>query len=272
MQATSRESLARLRDRLEQIAGGLDPQASLATSRELAAVAALLGKEPAVRRALSDPSASESSRTELAGRLFAHQVGETALGLVVAAATSAWSNAGDLVDGLTDLSHQAAFISAEQDGSFGSVEEEVFRFGRALDANGALEQALSDQSAPLENRQRLLGELIDGKAGPISAQLLHDVLANPRARSVYNSVQGLVEDAAARRRRSVAIVTSPIALSDDQERRLVASLSRIYGREISVSVDVDGSVLGGLRVQVGDDVIDGSVAGRLDDIQRRFAG
>lgn len=272
MQATSRETLTGLREQLEQTAGGLEAGATHALSKDLQGIAQVLAAEPALRRALADPSATENSRGELVARLFGNQVSAPALGLAVSAVKGQWSTAGDLVDALTDLSHQAAFIGAEQDGSFSTVEEELFRFGRTLDANGALEQALSDSAAPLEKREQLLGSLIDDKVGPLSAELLHGVLANPRARSMYNSVQGLIEDAAARRRRSVAVVKSPIALSDQQEQRLTASLSRIYGREIAVSVDVDPSLLGGLRVQVGDDVIDGSVAGRLDDIQRRFAG
>lgn len=272
MQATSRESLARLRTQFEQATAGLDAAAANQAASDLTEIARLLGSEPALRRALADPSADERARAELAGRLFGSRVGEAARKVAVDASTFDWSTAGDLVDALTDVSHQAAFIGAEKDGSFGAVEEDIFRFSRTLDANGELEQALSDSSAPLERRQQLLGTLIDGKVNPVAGALLHSVLTNPRGRSMHNSVQGLVEDAAGRRRRSVAIVKSPTALTAAQEQRLTSTLSRIYGREISVSIDVDPNVLGGLRVQVGDDVIDGSIAGRIDDIQRRFAG
>lgn len=272
MQATSRESLARLRKQLEQAAAGLDAAAANQLSGDLTEIARLLGSEPGLRRAAADPSADEGTRGELLARLLRGKVSETALEVAGNAARSEWSTAGDLVDALTDVSHQAAFIGAEKDGSFGAVEEDIFRFSRTLEANGELEQVLSDSSAPLEKRQQLLGTLIDGKVHPVAGGLLHSVLTNPRGQSMHNSVQGLVEDAAGRRRRSVAIVKSPVALSQAQEQRLTSTLSRIYGREISVSVDVDPDVLGGLRVQVGDDVIDGSVAGRIDDIQRRFAG
>ncbi|MFV0532392.1 MAG: F0F1 ATP synthase subunit delta [Cumulibacter sp.] len=271
MQATSRESLHGLRAQLDQSTATLEAQGAQALSGELAQVSDLLASEPGLRRALSDSSAQASSREQLATRLFGGQVSDSALELVKKATTQAWSKPGDLVDALTDLSHQAAFISAEKSGSFATVEEELFRFGRALDANGELEQTLSDASAPLAQRQQLLGALVKD-ANPITIGLLRSVLSNPRAASTYNSVQGLVEDAAGRRRRSVAVVTSPVVLTDEQERRLTSALSRIYGREVSVSIDVDPTILGGLRVQVGDDVIDGSIAGRLDDIQRRFAG
>ena len=272
MQATSRESLARLREALEQAARGQDAATVATEGDELGEVARVLSGEPGVRRALADPSASEDNRAALVRTLFGSRVSPGTLELLTTAVQSHWSSAGDLVDALTDAGHQAAFISAEKDGSFDTVEEEIFRFSRILDANGELEQRLSDQTAPLQSRRQLLDRLIGGKLSPISTRLLESVLANPRVRSMANSVEGLVDDAAARRRRAVVIVKAPMALSAAQEQRLTTALSRIYGREMSVSVDVDPAVMGGLRVQVGVDVIDGSVAGQLDAIQRRFAG
>ena len=272
MQATSRESLARLREALEQAARGQDAATVATEGDELGEVARVLSGEPGVRRALADPSASEDNRAALVRTLFGSRVSPGTLELLTTAVQSHWSSAGDLVDALTDAGHQAAFISAEKDGSFDTVEEEIFRFSRILDANGELEQRLSDQTAPLQSRRQLLDRLIGGKLSPISTRLLESVLANPRVRSMANSVEGLVDDAAARRRRAVVIVKAPMALSAAQEQRLTTALSRIYGREMSVSVDVDPAVMGGLRVQVGEDVIDGSVAGQLDAIQRRFAG
>lgn len=272
MRATSRESLARLREALEQAARGQDAATVATEGDELGEVARVLSGEPGVRRALADPSASEDNRAALVRTLFGSRVSPGTLELLTTAVQSHWSSAGDLVDALTDAGHQAAFISAEKDGSFDTVEEEIFRFSRILDANGELEQRLSDQTAPLQSRRQLLDRLIGGKLSPISTRLLESVLANPRVRSMANSVEGLVDDAAARRRRAVAIVKAPMALSAAQEQRLTTALSRIYGREMSVSIDVDPAVMGGLRVQVGEDVIDGSVAGQLDAIQRRFAG
>lgn len=272
MQATSRDSLAALRTDVEQTLAPLDTSGATQASSDLAQVVRLLVSEPATRRALTDPSAEASGRAQLAERLFGGRVSTAARDLVVATARADWSTTGDLVDAINDLSQLAAFIGAEKDGSFAAVEEDLFRFGRVLDSDGELEQVLSDGGAPLDRRDQLLGGLVDRKVSPIAGDLLHGVLANPREKSMYDGVQGLVEAAAKRRRRSVAVVKSPVALTEQQEQRLTSSLSRIYGRDIAVSVDVDPAVQGGLRVQVGDDVIDGSIAGRIDDIQRRFAG
>jgi F-type H+-transporting ATPase subunit delta len=61
-------------------------------------------------------------------------------------------------------------------------------------------------------------------------------------------------------------------LSDGDRERLQKALSQQYGRDIHINEVVDDSVIGGLRVEIGDDVIDGTVAGRLDDARRRLAG
>ena len=70
----------------------------------------------------------------------------------------------------------------------------------------------------------------------------------------------------------MATVTSATAISDAQVERLAAGLSAKYGRNLRINQVVDPGVIGGLRVQVGDDVIDGSVAKRLDDVRLQLAG
>jgi F-type H+-transporting ATPase subunit delta len=67
-------------------------------------------------------------------------------------------------------------------------------------------------------------------------------------------------------------VRAPVALTDEQRTRLAAALRRIYGRDVQLNVVVDPDVVGGLSVQVGDEVIDGTVVGRLAEARRRLAG
>jgi F-type H+-transporting ATPase subunit delta len=69
----------------------------------------------------------------------------------------------------------------------------------------------------------------------------------------------------------VAIVTSAVPLSDPQKQRLGAALAKLYGRPMHLNLDVDPEVVGGIRVQVGDEVINGSIADRLEDATRRMA-
>ena len=70
----------------------------------------------------------------------------------------------------------------------------------------------------------------------------------------------------------MARITSAVPLTAAQRERLAAGLQRLYGKPVHLDMDVDPNVVGGLRVQVGDEVIDGSLSTRLDDAARRIAG
>ena len=71
---------------------------------------------------------------------------------------------------------------------------------------------------------------------------------------------------------NVATVRVARALSDAERQRLADTLSRQYGRPVHLNTIVDPDVLGGIRVEIGDDVIDGTVSARLDDARRLLAG
>jgi len=77
--------------------------------------------------------------------------------------------------------------------------------------------------------------------------------------------------AAARRSRKVAYVSTSHALSDAQINRLESLLTSAYGADMQLNVTVDPAVVGGMRIQVGSDVIDSTCSTRLADAKRRLA-
>ncbi len=66
---------------------------------------------------------------------------------------------------------------------------------------------------------------------------------------------------------TTARVTSAVPLTAEEQARLRASLGRRFGRELALALTVDPRILGGLIIRVGDVVIDGSLAGKLDALQ-----
>jgi len=66
-------------------------------------------------------------------------------------------------------------------------------------------------------------------------------------------------------------VTSRTELTPAQRERLAGILAQAYGSDMQLNVSVDPTVIGGLRVQVGADVVDATVLSRLDDARRRLA-
>jgi F-type H+-transporting ATPase subunit delta len=272
MDASSRESLAQARERLAERTAGAPGQSLLNLSDELFAVARLLDGQPSLRRALSDPAVKPADRAGLARRLLQGKLSEAALDLVETVVRLRWSRPLDMVQSAETLGTEAAFDAAVARGELDNVEDELFRFGRIVAADPALSRILSDRSAPAAGKAELLNRLVSQRVGPATALLLRNVLTARNVGNAENAIERLSEAASRRRGQDVAHVTTAVVLTSAQERRLIDVLTRLYRRPIGLQVTVDPDVLGGLVIRVGDEVIDGSVAHRLEEAGRRLAG
>jgi F-type H+-transporting ATPase subunit delta len=264
--------IEKAKDRLTGHARAISAPEQLALADELFAVARLLDGQLALRRALSDPSGKPGERAALARRLFGGKVSDTALDLIETTARQRWSRPIDLVDAFSTLATEASLDAADARGELDSVEDELFRFGRIVAADRELARILSDRKAPSEGKKALLDRLLSGRVSPVTEQLLRNVLTGPHVGQAENAIERLSDVASRRQGRSVARVTTAVPLTPAQEQRLTDVLGRLYGRAVGLQVTVDPSVLGGVIVQVGDEVIDGSIAHRLEAAERRLAG
>ncbi|HZB50403.1 MAG TPA: F0F1 ATP synthase subunit delta [Mycobacteriales bacterium] len=270
--AASRDTLARARKQLDQrIDRGRATDLSTLAD-ELTSVVGLLDREHGLRRALADPAAEPDRRAALLDAVLGNRLGPSTTEVLRPLVRGRWSQPRDLTDALEMLGQQAALGVAELSGTLDEVEDELFRFGRVLDAQPRLRQLLEDASAPTDRRVELLDRLIGRQVNGTTRQLLDQAVRSPRGRTLERAVGELVELAAARRERYVAYVTAPAPLTAAQEQRLTTTLARIYGRPVSIQVAVDPAVLGGLVVRVNDEVIDGSVLSRLTQVRHRLAG
>ncbi len=269
MRGISRASLAEVEERLEPLT--TSSQAAVALGEELFGVAGLLASQPALRRALADPSRTAEARAGLATTLLAGQVGDAAGRLVAAVAAARWSAPGDLTDAIEQLAVQAIVISAELDGRLDDLEDELFRFGRVVASNPELRIALTNPFVPAEAKRQLLTGLLADKVTPEALRLITEAAVNQLGRSLDVSLEDYASLAARRRERLVAEVHVSAALSDQQRSRLAAALATAYGHQVHLNVVLDPRVAGGMTVRVGDELIDGSVASRLADAQRRLA-
>jgi F-type H+-transporting ATPase subunit delta len=271
MNGASREALASARERLNALTDNSSVDAAK-LAEELAAVTALLDREVSLRRVLTDPAQTGEARAELARRLLGNQVGEPTLDIVSGMVRSRWSRSRDLADGVEELAYSSDLIAAQRAGQLDDVEDELFRFGRIVTSTTELRSALTDQNAQGSAKTALLHSLLGGRANPVTERLVTRLVGAPRGRSLEAGLEALSKLAANRRGRMIAVVTSAVPLSDAQRQRLGASLAKVYGRQIHLNLDVDPEVLGGIQVRIGDEVINGSIADRLDEAARRMAG
>ena len=165
---------------------------------------------------------------------------------------------------------QAMLAVAEAEGVTEDVADELFRFARALDGNDELRSALTDQRIEAARRQQIVEDLLGGKASPTTVGLVSMAVGAGRAGDLSKIADKVVDLSASARGRDVALVRTAVALTDDQQSRLVAALKKAHGADIDVKVQVDPSVVGGIVTQIGDTVMDGTVRTRLAQLREAF--
>ena len=239
---------------------------------ELHQVSRLLEVQPRLRRLLGDPSTATDRRTGFARSVLNGKISGSALNLVVEAVGLRWSNPWDLTDALSIIGDELLLDSAQSAGQLDNIEDELFRFGRILRAQDDLRGLLDEQSVPAERRIGLLNGVVGDKVDPVTLALLDQAVRSGRKRTIELAIDDLLERTAEVRGQSVADVSTAVALTDEQEQRLGAALSRLYDRTITVRTQVDPSIQGGLVVRIGNEIIDGSVAHRLAVIRAELAG
>ncbi len=257
--------------RLSSLDRVLDAQpVSEAMADDLFAAVDALGAQPALRRALTDPTTADEARAAMASSLFGGKVSDGAVAVIGEASRLRWSTTGALASALEREAIRALFGVAQRAGQLDEVEDQLFKVGRLVDANRDLRATLADRQTPVAARQDLLGGLITGRVSPLVDRLARRaVLA--RARTFDLTLESYLGLAADLRRRAIATVEVARPMTADQEARLRAALTAQVGREVNLRVVVNPAVLGGVRVSLGDEVIEGTVAGRLADAERKLS-
>ena len=269
-----------------------------------------------LRAAMTDTSVSGTARREVLAAVLAKKVSAPTVRIAGYAAFA--SHAQDVPAAIASLAHRARLTS--EDGSFAEptlhatgarqrvggfaaalfeelstkdleeIEDELFRFARAVEANPALRNALSDREAPVRARQGLIHSLLEGKVsspkpGVIdyvislfthkthtapTISLLDYVIAGGRSRDVVGTIDWLVDQTARARGWRVAKVRTAKALDDAQADSLRASLSAIAGNPVELQVTEDATLLGGVRVEIGDLLVDATAKHRLDQLREHL--
>lgn len=176
-----------------------------------------------------------------------------------------------MADQLVQGYAEALFRIVQAEGELDRVEDELFRFGKLLEQNHELKQALSDQGIDKAQREKVLDELLADKVSPHTLGLLSFIVAQGRARQLPQILEQLSQLAADARQSVIAEVRTAVPLDDAQQAELAKSLSHATNKKVTVKVIVDPSILGGVVAKVGDTVIDGSIKRRLDQLKEQVS-
>ena len=245
-------------------ASGVD----LDVARELFAAARAVGESSQLSGALADSAAPAEARRKVVADVFGTAVTRTTASLLTAAVAQRWSSPDDLVDGIEELAVRAAAKSEASS----DVEAELFAFSRTVAGNPELELALGSRLGDAAAKAALVETLLKGRASEAATLVAASLVRQPRERRVRQLLSRATRIVADQRGRTVATVVAAAPLSAAQSTRLTTALTRRYGTPVSLNTIVDPGVVGGVRVQIADDVIDASVSSRLADLRQRLTG
>jgi len=242
-------------------------------AEDLFGITGALDGNIALRRAVADPSREGEPKAALVERLFDGKVGGDAVRVAQAVAAQRWSEERDLTDTLESLAVASVVAGAEQARRADQLEDELFRFERIVAGNPALRDALTDRRSDPAGKEQLVAELLEGRASEETVRLVRQAVRTPRGRRFDRVLDSYLDVAATRREQLSATVTSAVILDEEQRQRLTSALSSYYGgKDVHLNVVIDPAVLGGIRVQIGDDVVDGTILRRLEAAKRHLGG
>jgi len=243
--------------------------ADLATGESLFDAGRVIGDSSQLLAAIGDASADATAKAALVKAVFAPTLTPAALELLQSAAAARWSSHQDLLAGIEELGLRVTAASAPADVS---IDSELFTFGAAVSSDAELELALTSKLTPAAAKLSLVDALLSGKASAQTLVIVRHLVQQPRGRRIGELLGDAAAIVADQADTIIATVISASPLHSTQLDRLAKSLSVRYGRNLTINQVIDASVVGGLKVQIGDDVIDGSIATRLKDLRLQLAG
>lgn len=272
MKAASREAQSHVTEQLDELVRSADNAVATAAQvgTELFLVVDQLDTERALRVAVADASLDASQREGIMREVFGGKVAEPTLNILTAAAKEEWSTPREFRTGLINLGRRALELGAKEQGQLEQVEEELYQLSILLEDEKELTQLLSDRTATPAQKRGLLASVIYGKVTMFTEALALQAIGRPN-RNPVDDLASLAGGVAEMRGKAVARVASAEALSDAQRTALADKLEQIYGREMAIHSEADPSLLGGMVVRVGDEVIDGSTRGKLERLRTDMA-
>jgi F-type H+-transporting ATPase subunit delta len=263
MGSASRQALQAAVERLNAAKG-----VSVAVGTQLLAADRAVDGSAQLRSILSDPAVEPAEKSALVATIFPN-LDPTASEILDELVSSRWSSGAELVDGIEQIGIRAI---AAGDGHSSVIETELFSFARIVGGDSELELALGAKLADPAGKAAIVEQLLGSQVTPGTLAIVEHLVRSPRGRRIGEMLTEAGDVVAAAGVRRVATVTSAAPLSAAQQERIETALTKQYGIAIQLNLVTDPSVVGGARVQVGDDVIDGTIAARLTELRLQLAG
>jgi len=259
---SSRQSLVIARASLDAAVKGASASSASELSSQLFFAAEVFAANSSVRRAFTDSSRDASAKSALVKDLFGSKISASTNDLLAAIANLRWSAASDLITVIEQLAIEAEATAANIDGGLDRLEAELFSVSRVIADNFELRKALVGHGS-VEAKGTLISEVLSKSASPSTVKLAVALVTSLRGRSIEAAFADYLFGLANRRNRLIALVRVATEITDAQKARLAAAIEKQVGQPITVNIQVDPSIIGGVSVKFADDLVDGSISNRL---------
>lgn len=224
---------------------------------ELFVITSLLDGNVRIERALTDVSRPLEDKVAVLNTLLGDQVHPMTMEIMTEVVKRRWSRAADIANAVEDFGVDAMMYYADATDSTLQVSIELAELHSALLNTPVVRAKLYDETVPSEARVKFFHELFDGKGlNKVTMRLAEHATENLRRRRYLETIQWLINKLSRHMGESMVIVTTATPLKQEQIDKLIAVYSKKIGRAVHINSVVDPSVLGGMRVQVGDEVTD----------------
>ena len=258
----SRDSLApKLRDTRED---------AWRIGNELFTITKVLDDSIQLERALTDPSRPVADKVAVLTELLGDNVHPMTMEIMTDLVSRHWSRARDIANAVEDFGVDAMMYYADATGATLQVSVELSELHSALLNLPVVRAKLYDYQATSEARVKLFREVFSGKTlNKVTMRLAEHATCNLRRRRYLETIQWMINKFSRHIGESMVTVTTATPLKKEQIKRLVEVYSAKVGRQVHINSVVDPTVLGGMRIQVGDEVTDNTVVAQLQNLHRK---
>ncbi|UCE18834.1 MAG: ATP synthase F1 subunit delta [Gemmatimonadota bacterium] len=162
---------------------------------------------------------------------------------------------------------EALFRIAEAEDAVDRVESELYELQKILNKEYELREFLDDPSVTVGGKRSAVAELFAGKVSPLTLNLVYTAVEQGRHRLLPGIVEVFADLASAFRGQVTAEVITAVPLTEEMADKLRGVLSKRVNKKVYLKQMVDGSILGGAIVRIGDKIIDGCVSKKLQGLR-----
>lgn len=239
---------------------------------ELFTMTALLDGNHAITAALSDPSRPVSDKVTLLNTLVGTQTHPLTMSILTDLVNRVWSRSTDIANAVEDFGVDAMMYYADYTNTTLQVSIELAQLHSALLNMPVVRARLYDEQATADARVKLLETLLaDSGFSKVTMRLAKHATANLRRRRYLSTIQWLISKISRHMGESMITVTTASPLTKEQIRKLGTTYSAKLGRPVHINSVVDASVIGGMRIQVADQVTDMTVVAQLRQLRESIS-